>query len=280
MRFYEHRKLISFWEMIQYVFFELQHAINCWQNGVKRLKVLQSRHPQIMPSDAQIEYVLDRFKPIVKKCDELSLEHAKERLKTFMTDLQNGQLRTYEVIENETAQICLAIQKELWAKHFIYIPGAKEKFFEQDALFGQVVNAKFPFAKSEIREAGNCLAADFNTAAIFHLMRVVEMGLRALAKKLKVTVGKPPLEYLTWEKIIEQMEQKIAQLKQLPRGKKKAETLEFYHGLMGEFNAFKDVWRNNIMHARKSYNENEALGVYVRVHSFMERLAPKVRKQL
>ena len=58
MRFYKSGKLTSFWCMIQYVFFDLQHAIICCQYGAKTLKILQTRHPQIMPSGVQIEQVL------------------------------------------------------------------------------------------------------------------------------------------------------------------------------------------------------------------------------
>ena len=98
----------------------------------------------------------------------------------------------------------------------------------------------------------------------------------ALARKLKITIPKTSVEYATWEAIIEQIEIKIKSLRQLPRGRAKSDTLAFYNGLMGEFNGFKDVWRNNVMHTRKSYNAHDALGAFDRVRTFMERLAAKV----
>jgi hypothetical protein len=52
--------------------------------------------------------------------------------------------------------------------------------------------------------------------------------------------------------------------------------LAFYRGALGEFEGFKDAYRNNVMHARKSYNEHEALALLNHVRDFMERLAAKI----
>ena len=52
----------------------------------------------------------------------------------------------------------------------------------------------FKSAKDDIGAAGNCYAADLHTAAVFHLMRVAEKGMKALARHLgikKVTKTKP-----------------------------------------------------------------------------------------
>jgi hypothetical protein len=270
--------------MIQYVFFDLQHAINCWQYGVKRLKVLQTRHPQIMPSGVQIEQVLDRFRPIAKKCDELKLDYAKERLRTFMTDLQNEQLGTYEVIENETAQVCLAMQRELWTKHFIYIPGAKENFFEQDALFGDDVTKNFPSAVPEIRAAGNCIAAEFYTAAVFHLTRATEVGLLALAAHLKIKkVGNgTAIRLAQWGDIIRSIDDCLStQILPLAKGRrlqKKQEKLQFYQGVALEFRAIKDLWRNPVSHGVKTYDEHEVMSVFIHVKALMTRLASKIKE--
>ena len=68
-------------------------------------------------------------------------------------------------------------------------------------------------AVEDIREAGNCMAADCNTAAVFHLMRAVEWGLRALCvdlgfRKLKRRNSKTgevrytPIAYEDWDNIL------------------------------------------------------------------------------
>jgi hypothetical protein len=56
------------------------------------------------------------------------------------------------------------------------------QLFERDELFGkEVKDSASPQLNTEIKAAGNCLAADLHTAAVFHLMRVAEHGLHALA---------------------------------------------------------------------------------------------------
>jgi hypothetical protein len=79
-----------------------------------------------------------------------------------------------------------AIEKELAQRKLVFIPPNLVEYLEQEKLFGDAVYENFPSARGDIRDAGNCLAAGLNTAAVFHLMRVVELGLRALAKKLHV----------------------------------------------------------------------------------------------
>jgi hypothetical protein len=214
-------------------------------------------------------------------CQHLRLDHASKQVYQFSHDLAH-RLSTPLTVSTAMENLLLTICKEAGEKLLVHIPSERAIYFNKDGeegrenLFGDDVFKNFESARPEIRDAGNCLAADLNTAAIFHLMRVVELGLRALAKKLKVKIGKTPVEYSTWETIIAEMERQIAKFKQLSKGKKKSETLEFYHGLIGEFNAFKDVWRNNIMHTRRSYNRHEAMVVFERVRSFMQRLASKV----
>ncbi len=186
---------------------------------------------------------------------------------------------TYRIVETEMAGLYKSLEVELDDKKILFMAADKAAYFEQDRLFGQGVYVAFPMAQADIKEAGNCLAADLNTAAIFHLMRVVEIGLRWLAKHLVIKMSKSELAYSEWNGIIEQIEAKIKQEKSKPRGKKKSDALEFYHGVMGEFNAFKDVWRNNVMHSRRSYNEPEAIGVFLRVKSFMQRLSKRATER-
>ena len=77
---------------------------------------------------------------------------------------------------------------EIKEKHFAFIPPEKAVFFEKADLFAEAVNRAFPGAAPEIKDAGNCLATDLHTAAVFHLIRAAEHGMRALAKHLKIRI--------------------------------------------------------------------------------------------
>jgi hypothetical protein len=184
----------------------------------------------------------------------------------------------FSVIDSQLMGIENSLWYELFERKFTFIPKSKAVYFEQNCLFGEIVSKNFPSARNEIKAAGNCFAADLFPATIFHLMRTVEYGLRALAKDLKVPITEDELEYKEWKIIIDQIYSKVRDLTESAQGspKEKAELREFYNGVLSEFSGFKDVWRNNIMHTRKSYNELDANSVLTRVGDFMKRLATKV----
>jgi hypothetical protein len=110
-------------------------------------------------------------------------------------------------------------------------------------------------------------------------MRVAEYGLRYVAKKAGVKLtdkGKSqPIEYATWDKVIAEIKKQITAARALSHGPKKNMKLQFYSDAAENLTYIRDIWRNEISHTRKSYNEAEALGVLTRVRDFMELLASK-----
>jgi hypothetical protein len=81
---------------------------------------------------------------------------------------------------------------------------AQALFDPKEPLFGQLVADRFPDAADDISEAGKCLALQRGTAAVMHLMRVVEVGLKALAKFLRIPYAP------SWESYLKQISDKIA----------------------------------------------------------------------
>src|SRR5207245_2918398 len=65
---------------------------------------------------------------------------------------------------------------------------AKVHYHKANQLFGEPVEIKFPEVADDIKEAGKCLALDRSTATVFHLMRVLEVGVARFATKLKATI--------------------------------------------------------------------------------------------
>ncbi|HXC36803.1 MAG TPA: hypothetical protein VNV43_13070 [Candidatus Acidoferrales bacterium] len=215
---------------------------------------------------------------VADKLAEWKLDKTRSRLEHFQTLLNGDQDIPCTVINSESHGIMVSLDNEIKEQRLVYVPSSKADYFEKEKLFGDAVYSAFPKAREEIKDAGNCLACDLNEAAIFHLMRVVEYGLRALAKKLGVTITDEDMEYKQWQQIIDAIYSRIRVITESPKGtpKEKAEMREFYNGAMSEFSGFKDVWRNSIMHSRGRYKPGEASSVYDRVKVFMQRLAAKV----
>src|SRR5206468_1241557 len=103
------------------------------------------------------------------------------------------------------------------------------KLFENVNLFGKEVAQAFLSTETafEIEESGSCYALGRFTACVFHLMRVLERGLLALANNLNIAFT-IPFEYQQWHTIIERIESEIHALQKLPSGKHKTDTLKLY----------------------------------------------------
>jgi len=161
---------------------------------------------------------------------------------------------------------------------FLYVEPDKAEYYQKDdfrkrELFGEEVSKQFPSAAEDIRSAGNCYSTDNNTACVFHLMRAVEHGLRAVAIALKV-----PFERENWQNVIEGIESKIKTMDQWPKGLTKEEAQDYYSGLAMECRHFRNKWRNHVMHARSTYDEYEAQSAFTHVQAFMENAAKQLKE--
>lgn len=98
-----------------------------------------------------------------------------------------------------------AVYAELKTMLFFRIDDQYAKYFREKCLFGEKVENDFSSASLDIEEAGKCLALGRPTASVFHLMRVMEVGLKALAKALAIPYAP------SWESYITQIDTKITE---------------------------------------------------------------------
>jgi len=113
-------------------------------------------------------------------------------------------------------------------------------------------------------------------------MRTAEYGLRMLSKQLRIKVydkGKPhPVDLATWNKVLNQIENKIKAIRLKAMSKKRQEQLELYADAGQHCLSMKDIWRNDVSHAQESYNANEAAAALERVKDFMHFLIKTLKK--
>jgi hypothetical protein len=146
------------------------------------------------------------------------------------------------------------------------------KLFDTPQSFGPMVFEAFPSAASDIEEAAKCLALRRGTAAVFHLMRVMEVGLRTTANALGVKYAP------SWESYLRQMKPLIeADWSKKPAKWKKEE--EFFKDVYTYLHGVKRAWRNPVMHVRESYTPEVAKEIFGAVKSFMLHLATKVSEK-
>ena len=165
------------------------------------------------------------------------------------------------------------LQYELVSMMFFKIPNELTEYYQDhNELFGEQVSIQFPSAKYDISEAGKCLALGRNTACVFHLMRVLEIGLTALGNVFGIS-----LSHTNWHPAIEQIEKKIREMGADPnRGATWKDDQEFYAQAASYVMVIKDAWRNYTAHARGKYDEQEAEMILRNVQAFMQKLATRL----
>ena len=164
------------------------------------------------------------------------------------------------------------VQAELETNLFLCIPAPHRPYFERGLdIFGPAVLTVFPECSKDIAAAGRCLALEEPTACVFHLMRILEHGLRAMAEKVGLAAS--AMERENWKNVIDQIERRIRQQEQEPNSAEKAAQLKVRSEAAVQFRYFKDAWRNHVTHSRVTYDPRDAESIYVHVKEFMQHLA-------
>ncbi len=130
-------------------------------------------------------------------------------------------------------------------------------------LFGPDVEAKFANMSEDIAEAGKCLALQRPTAAVFHLMRVMELALR----KLGDVLGVPLVEDKNWQAVLDGVNKAI---KALDHKQKRTKDLA---SAASHLYAVKVAWRNEVMHPKQTYTPEQAKAIFDGVRVFVADLA-------
>lgn len=162
---------------------------------------------------------------------------------------------------------------------FLFIPPGRAPLYSYPLeRWGEVPN-RFPSTTADIEQASQCLALGRSTAAVFHLMRVLEKGLHALGRRLRIPMT-PTISYEQWQTICGQIESTIRHKYSLTtKGPRKAADQEFYSGAVALFQHFNAGWRIHVAHSRRSYNKAEAAALYEHVTVFMQHISTRLHER-
>jgi hypothetical protein len=139
-----------------------------------------------------------------------------------------------------------ALIVDVWKHGFIQVDPDLVPALDRDDLLGDAAFDSFERARPKLREAGNCLAAGCPKASVFHLMRAVEHGLRALASGAGVSAVAVPLDYQLWMPLIEQVESLSKQTESW-KGAERTNARQFFRRVIAHLYSFKDDVRNLTM---------------------------------
>ena len=139
--------------------------------------------------------------------------------------------------------------------------------FSEPAPFGAKVEDAFPSATFDIAEAAKCRALGRWTACVMHMMRVMEVGLRSLARHFDVSAD------ANWNQVLNQIEAKSREVSKRADG---AEAEQWAAEAATHLRFVKNAWRNHAMHPTKTYDEERAVTIYESSRSFMQHLSSRL----
>jgi hypothetical protein len=158
--------------------------------------------------------------------------------------------------------------------------GEKEAALYRDPWAGWVpILEQFPNAMSDVEEASKCLAFDRHTACVFHLMRVVEVGIRSVARCLNIPDPVKPAER-NWGIILKTIKEEMERRSTAsPIGWPNLADAAFFDQCYSSLDAVKNAWRNPTIHIENKYTGEEAEDILGAVRGFMRRLVSRMDQQ-
>jgi len=181
----------------------------------------------------------------------LATEYAARALEDSITDLMN------------------AFREECTARIVVVIPTASAEFFSPDEpLFGEAVSLKFAKVAADIAEAGTCLALERPTACVFHLMRVVEYAVQRLGKKMHVAID---VDKEGWYQITLHVNKAVEALPTATPRQRRVK--QAYGAAAAHLNSVRIATRNDVMHPKATYTDEEAQTLFDATKALMQQMA-------
>jgi hypothetical protein len=226
------------------------------------------RDEKSIVSSEECRLPLSCLNAALTECQKIKLKDSAKLLKR-LTEKYGGETETWERLANDSSAAIERILDELDGLVFVHVPPEFSEFYINDCLFGAAVAKKFPKMTGDIQEAGRCFASGRNTATVFHLMRVMEASVQYLGKRLSINLTRK-----TWHNILDEVDKAIKDMP-VTTARQKARRDRFA-GASAHLRMVKDAWRNNVMHPKESYTQEEAERVFRNVKDFMIHMATKL----
>lgn len=269
-------RVASLWEMISYLngntfaavgnlsqTAHMLHGVEGNPNG--EVGIISSVFITLHQSVCEVERIakeldLDATIDCAKDCIDLLMRHRAGETSYFMDPAD------CERLSWSLNSLVRAFTSQMQSRVVMVFDSRNSKFVtSDDPPFGKEVDDAFPKASEEISEGAKCLALQRNTAAVFHLMRAMELSVARLSE----AIGTGKTTDKEWGKILSDIEVAI---KAMPKGAERDQWSESHTHLYH----VKQAWRNTTMHPKKTYTDQQAQSVFDAVRSFMVHLAPLV----
>jgi hypothetical protein len=277
----------NLWEFMQK--FDVDGFLNAYADLVNTAQLaVNFRHHQKPGGVTMVvtsnDHVISTINILERACAQLGLTTSKQealRAKNLYARLKvtNGTVHLSTLWLVEAAEILTSLisrlQDEFNSRFILYLNDQEQHQYEQTSpLLGQEFANKFSREGAyELDEAAKCLALGRSTAAVFHLMRLMEIGIKSIARCLRIPDPIKPAER-NWGFVLGEIKKGIEN-KWSTSASRNSGDGAFFESLYATLDAVRNPWRNATMHVESKYTEAEAQHIFNAVAGFMRKLASR-----
>jgi hypothetical protein len=242
------------------------------------------RGPATVPTDNKtVVNFLENLQIAVKAFKASGMREASDRMTDIAEHILSSRVHVAAVLGDKARTARQEMVLQLKKRKFLRVATDRASYLDKDDLFGAEVSTAFRSARRDVREAGNCLAAEVPTAAVFHLMRASEIALRALAVDRGVQYPNATVESKQVGDLLVALDAKVKDLRNTaastwPSKEVMDAQIKFYAEAVLHFRGFNEAWRKHMAHAHEGamYDRDVAHSVFGHVRSLMQLLATKI----
>jgi hypothetical protein len=250
-------KLLSWWTMEKF-------SAAAFQRVTSGLTFILGKIDELPPAaeggDLAVKYI-PLIKTIRSDCEKIDLKVSMQCADDF---INTADMMTLGDLTRALRELDNTIRREMETCMFFHMPSNQVKFYKQSMLFGANVAVRFPSIDFDIAEAGNCYALGRGTACVFHLMRIMEVGVQRFGEVLGVQL----VAEKNWQNILDEINKALKN----NAAARPSKTVAMSQAAAHLYNV-KVAWRNQVMHPHDKYTLDEAKDLIGHVEAFMKTLA-------
>ncbi len=269
-------RIVSFWDMLQIDTHALFAALTYVSGCIGEYKALVQLPDgyQVDPSPEQKAQLLTAIKNLELACDHhgfattgrLAAEAYEQCFDILAPQVPLSRHRMQMMIPLLQGISSTFVAEAQSRKFFAMEASADQYHKSADDLFGAEVVDAFPDAAFDIEEAGKCQAFGLWTASVMHTMRVLEIGLQALADHVGVAHGE------NWNGTLNQIEKKLREVRKKVDG---PEEEQWAAETGTQLRFIKNAWRNHAMHPLATFDEARAKTIFENARLLLIHLAKR-----
>jgi hypothetical protein len=251
--------VVSLLEMLRFA------AEDFWKAA--ELLATLAAHPTILSHPNGRAKSVNTLNELLKQCDKLKLAVSLKEAEKILPAL-NSASTSPDRIPHLVASLSSVIQSELDTRMFFYMDPLRVEYWHPLWLEDSPLRNAFPKVHKELQSAGRCYAYGEAVACVFHLMRVIDSGLRAVADSLGISY-----DARNWSGIGHKIQGKMEE-KYTAKTDEWKQSEPVYASILTDIQAIGRGHRNPTLHeVEKKYTEAEAHYLLTVTQAFMLHLA-------